>query len=62
MLGLAISSVKKDSSMHKKKQWNMSRNCEQTGEEFVSAECGAAADSEPGHKMQEPLSNHAPLN
>ena len=36
MLGRAISSVKKDSSMHKKKQWNMSQNCEQTGEEFVA--------------------------
>ncbi len=43
MLGLVISSVKKDSSMHKKKQWNMSRNCEQTGEEFATLGRGQAS-------------------
>ena len=55
MLGLVISSVKKDSAMHKKKQWNMSQNCEQTGKEFVWVECGAAPNSELGHKRKKPL-------
>ena len=52
MLGLAISSVKKDSAMHKKKQWNMSQNCEQTGEDVVSADGGAAPYSDRGLKRK----------
>ena len=52
MLGLVISSVKKDSAMHKKKQWNMSQNCEQTGEDVVSADGGAAPYSDRGLKRK----------
>ena len=52
MLSLVISSEKKDSSMHTKIQWNMSQNCEQTGEDVVSADGGAAPYSDSGLKRK----------